>query len=95
LHEGRLKIHRDLAEAAELVRELQDFRVEFSAAGSLTFNARAGWHEDLLLALAIAICRALGSGPVDGFFQLARQQAAVLRGLAEPLRNVLGLDLGL
>jgi hypothetical protein len=24
LHEGRLKIHRDLAEAAELVRELQD-----------------------------------------------------------------------
>jgi hypothetical protein len=94
LHEGRLKIHRDLAEAAELVRELQDFRVEFTAAGGLTFNARAGKHDDLVLALAIATWRAYGAGPSDGFFQLVRQQAAALRGLAEPLRTVVGVDLG-
>jgi hypothetical protein len=42
LHEGRLKIQRELPEADALVRELQDFRVEFTAAGNLTFNARQG-----------------------------------------------------
>jgi hypothetical protein len=94
LHEGRLKIHKDLAEASTLVRELQDFRVEFTAAGSLTFSARNGKHDDLVLALAIATWRAHGSGPSDGFFQLVRQQAAALRGEAEPLRTVVGVDLG-
>ena len=58
LHEGRLKILRELAEAETLVRELQDFRVEFTAAGHLTFNARTGKHDDLVLALAIAVWRA-------------------------------------
>jgi len=37
LHEGRLKIHKELSEAETLVGELQDFRVEFTAAGHLTF----------------------------------------------------------
>src|SRR5215813_1391613 len=36
LHEERLKILRELAEAETLVRELQDFRVEFTTAGHLT-----------------------------------------------------------
>ena len=93
LHESRLKIHKDLAEAATLVRELQDFRVEFTAAGSITFNARTGKHDDLVLALAIAAWRAYGSGPSDGFYQLVRQQAA-RRGEAEPIRTVVGVDLG-
>ena len=62
LHEGRLKILRELAEAETLVRELQDFRVEFTAAGHLTFNARSGKHDDLVLALAIAVWRAHGGG---------------------------------
>jgi hypothetical protein len=57
-HEGRLKILRELAEAETLVRELQDFRIEFTAAGHLTFNARSGKHDDLVLALAIAVWRA-------------------------------------
>jgi hypothetical protein len=54
LHEGRLKIQNQLPEAETLVRELQDFRVEFTPAGHLTFNARSGKHDDLVLALAIA-----------------------------------------
>ena len=62
LHEGRLKILRELAEAETLVRELQDFRVEFTATGHLTFNARTGKHDDLVLALAIAVWRAHGGG---------------------------------
>ena len=57
LHQARLKIQRELDEAETLVRELQDFRVEYSAAGHLTFNARSGKHDDLVLALAIAVWR--------------------------------------
>ena len=62
LHEARLKIQRELDEAETLVRELQDFRVEYTAAGHLTFNARSGKHDDLVLALAIATWRAHGGG---------------------------------
>lgn len=58
LHEGRLHIQKDLTEAAELVRELQDFRVKYTENGHLTFNAREGKHDDLVLALAIAVWRA-------------------------------------
>jgi hypothetical protein len=65
LHEGRLKILRELAEAESLVCELKDFRGEFTAAGHLTFNARTGKHDDLVLALAIAVWRAHGGGFVS------------------------------
>ncbi|WMT77458.1 hypothetical protein [Bradyrhizobium sp. Ash2021] len=58
LHEGRLHIQKELTEAAELVRELQDFRVKYTEAGHLTFSAREGKHDDLVLALAIAVWRA-------------------------------------
>jgi hypothetical protein len=94
LHEGRLKIHRGLAEAPTLVRELADFRVQYTAAGSLTFNARAGKHDDLVLAVAIACWRAHGSGPGHAMFDLVRAQAAALRGEAEPITTVVGVDLG-
>jgi hypothetical protein len=94
LHEGRLKIHKDLAEAPELVRELQDFRVEFTAAGSITFNARTGRHDDLVLALAIATWRAYGGGPAAGWLDFYRQEAARLKGAAEPIKTVIGVDLG-
>jgi hypothetical protein len=94
LHEGRLKIHKDLAEAAELVRELQDFRVEFTAAGSITFNARSGRHDDLVLALAIATWLAYGSGRGMNVLHFYRQQAAALRGIPEPMTTVVGVDLG-
>jgi hypothetical protein len=58
LHEGRLHIHDELSDAQDLVRELQDFRVNFTAAGHMTFGAREGKHDDLVLALAIAAWRA-------------------------------------
>jgi hypothetical protein len=58
LHEGRLHIQKDLTESAVLVRELQDFRVKYTDSGHLTFNAREGRHDDLVLALAIAVWRA-------------------------------------
>jgi hypothetical protein len=62
LHQERLKIHRALPEAKALVKELEDFRVDFTTAGHMTFNARSGTHDDLLLALAIAAWRARAAG---------------------------------
>ena len=91
LHEGRLKIHKDLAEADTLVRELQDFRCEFTAAGHLTFNARSGKHDDLVLALAIAVWRAADGGMSNaGIFRYYQK----LAGAVVPPRDVIGVDLG-
>ena len=93
LHEGRLKIQNQLPEAETLVRELQDFRVEFIATGHLTFNARAGKHDDLVIALAIAVWRAHGGGMAnDGIFEYYRRLATGTK-TREP-RYVVGLDLG-
>src|ERR1700693_3362347 len=64
-HEEKLKILKTLLEAETLVRELQDFRVEYTPSGHLTFNARSGRHDDLVLALAIAIWRVHGKGNTD------------------------------
>src|SRR5262249_44029940 len=90
LHEGRLKIHKDLAEADTLARELQDFRCEYTVAGHVTFNARSGKHDDLVLALAIAVWRAADGGMKSaGLFRYYQR----LAGAVAP-RDVIGLDLG-
>lgn len=95
LHEGLLKIHKDLSEAETLVRELQDFRCAFTAAGALTFNARSGRHDDLLLALAIAVWRASDGGMANaGLFRYYEQQYRKLVGGSSKPRDVVGVDLG-
>ncbi|HYM71628.1 MAG TPA: hypothetical protein VET89_01515, partial [Stellaceae bacterium] len=96
LHQGRLKILRELPEAETLVRELQDYKVEFSPTGHLTFNARTGRHDDLVLALAIACWRARGGGMASrGLYEFYRAAAAEVEG-RELQRDdyVVGLDLG-
>ena len=93
LHEGRLKILRELDEAETLVRELQDFRVEFTAAGHLTFNARSGKHDDLVLALAIAVWRAHGGGIASWGFLEAMRGRTMASMPSEP-RYFVGVDLG-
>ena len=91
LHEGRLKIQKELPEAKVLVGELMDFRVQYTAAGHLTFNAREGRHDDLVLALAIACYRAAGDGVAyAGLLEWYRQQAAP----QENTRYFVGVDLG-
>ena len=55
LHSGDLRIAASLPDAAVLARELQDFRVRFTDNGNATFNAREGAHDDLVLALALAV----------------------------------------
>lgn len=69
LHEGRLKIHADLPDATALVSELQSFRVEYTDTGYMRFNARTGAHDDLVLALAIALWRAYGDQQLAGIIE--------------------------
>jgi len=92
LHQGRLKILRELDEAETLVRELQDFRAEHTAAGHLTFNARSGKHDDLVLALAIAVWRAHGGGM--GRWESFQTLRRVMDGTAGEPRYCVGVDLG-
>lgn len=66
LHSGQLEIAADLPDLAALKAELQNFRVNFTAIGNMTFAARVGAHDDLVLAVAIALWyaehRARGTG---------------------------------
>jgi hypothetical protein len=57
LHEGRLHIHKELPDEKALTRELQDFRIDFTATGHMTFAAKVGKHDDIVLALALAVWR--------------------------------------
>jgi hypothetical protein len=58
---GELRIHDEIPEAAILRRELEHFEVGYTGTGHMTFNARVGKHDDLVLALAIALWGAVGA----------------------------------
>jgi hypothetical protein len=92
---GRLRIQKDLPEARVLVEELLDFRVQYTAAGNVTFSARQGRNDDLVLAVAIATYRAGGGGTrykaLSDFYAM---NSARQRGAPSPARSYLGLDLG-
>lgn len=60
LHLGELKIATDLPEADALREELRDFRRHVSAAGRYSYEARTGKHDDLVLAVAIALWSFVG-----------------------------------
>jgi hypothetical protein len=93
LHEGRLKIQKNLPEASVLMGELLDYRIQYTAAGHLTFNAREGRHDDLVLALAMACYRAAGDGVAyEGLLDYYRRLAAPA-GIPSP-RYFVGVDLG-
>jgi hypothetical protein len=62
LHTGELKIAAALSDAGALQEELKDFQRKVSDAGRATYNARTGAHDDLVLAVAIALWWAT-SGP--------------------------------
>lgn len=56
LQQGRLRVARALPEAATLVKEMQQFTLKVSKAGNDQYGAwREGAHDDLLLAVAIAV----------------------------------------
>jgi len=78
LHDGRLKIHSDLPDATALVGELQSFKADFTDTGYIKFNARSGAHDDLVLALAVALWRSYGDDQHTGMLEYYKQ--AALRG---------------
>jgi hypothetical protein len=55
LQTGRLKIASELPEVSILTTELQNFQVQISQSGFDSYNARSGQHDDLVLALAMAL----------------------------------------
>jgi hypothetical protein len=63
LHAGELRIAAELREASALESELKDFRRHISEAGRYSFAARSGQHDDLVLAVAIALWRATTKRP--------------------------------
>jgi len=60
LHAGELKFALGLSEEQAFKSELSEFRMRHSDSGRLTFGAREGRHDDLVLALAIALWHAQG-----------------------------------
>lgn len=65
LQTTRLKIASELTEAATLTRELQNFKAKITESAEDSYGAwREGSHDDLVLAVALALW--LGSQPVPG-----------------------------
>src|SRR5580704_3887770 len=96
LFEGRLKVHDQIEEAPAFLAELRDFRVEFTGSGHMTYNAKAGKHDDMVAAAAVAAWR-LSDGAV-GWGPPSAELAAMVLGLggshAGPAPWAIGLDLG-
>jgi hypothetical protein len=65
MHTGELKIAPGLRDAEALRDELKDFQRKVSDAGRATYAARTGAHDDLVLAIAIAIWWATSRGVAD------------------------------
>jgi hypothetical protein len=55
LQRGKLKVATALPDAATLVQELRDFEVRITAAANAQFSHRDGAHDDLVLAVALAL----------------------------------------
>jgi len=60
LHLGELRFAAALTEAGAMADELKDFQRKVSAAGRSTWSARDGKHDDLVLAVAIALWSFVG-----------------------------------
>ena len=52
---GELRFAAALGEAHALAEELKDFRRHLTSAGRASYQARVGKHDDLVLAVAIAL----------------------------------------
>jgi hypothetical protein len=60
LHTGALRFAAELQEAEAMRDELKDFRRKVSTAGRYSFEARVGKHDDLVLAVALALWMVVG-----------------------------------
>jgi hypothetical protein len=99
LHNGTLKIQKDLAEAQALISELQNFTATVTDSGRWTFGARSGKHDDIVLSLAIALWRAYTEEPgISAFYRRLSQGLDPVTGQkpeAEKLTAVLMAPVGI
>jgi hypothetical protein len=92
MHGGELFVHESLKEWPVLRRELLNFRPEMTRSGVETWNARSGEHDDLVLALALAVWHLTGAHiPYRGLLDYYRREAGN-PGSAE--QWAIGVDLG-
>ena len=68
LHTSVLRFAAQLTEAPAMKDELKDFRRKLSDAGRATYAARTGTHDDLVLAVAIALWWAVQPPPPQPAF---------------------------
>lgn len=54
MSQRKLRAAGDLPDGRELQRQLEDYQVEFTAAGNVTANAASGAHDDLVMSTALA-----------------------------------------
>jgi hypothetical protein len=93
LHAGELFVHGGLGDWPVLRRELENFRPEVTRAGTETWNARSGQHDDLVIAVALCVWYLEGSGyPYKGLMDYYREQA--LGGRMGPAQWCVGVDIG-
>ena len=74
LQTERLKVARGLPLAETLKGEMLNFQVKVSAAANESFNAREGQHDDILLAVAIALWTADRNDPPIRFIPLCEPE---------------------
>jgi hypothetical protein len=77
IHQGRLHIDKNIPDADKLVAEMQAYRLEYTPSGlSFTYNARSGKHDDLVLAMCLALWRAYGGNMAgQGIYEYHRRRA--------------------
>jgi hypothetical protein len=77
IHQGRLHIDKNIPDADKLVGKMQSYRLEYTPSGlSFTYNARSGKHDDLVLALCLALWRAHGGNMAgQGLYEYYRRKA--------------------
>jgi hypothetical protein len=65
LQSRRLTVASELPDAPVLMRELQNFRMRYTQAASVTWSAREGEHDDMVLSLALALWLAEQAAALD------------------------------
>jgi hypothetical protein len=70
MHTGELRVAPDIAERGAFADEMQDFQRKVTAAGRATWAAREGAHDDLVLAVAIAVWFAISGRTFSGSEEL-------------------------
>jgi hypothetical protein len=76
LQSNDIFVHESLKDWPALRRELLNFRPEITRAGTETWNARSGEHDDLVIALGLALFQLTGEHvPYRGLFRYLANEA--------------------